>query len=318
MFERILVPLDFSRCSMKAMNCINQFRDAKEVILLNVIAKDPNSPLEGAGDMLRGARAKLEEIGSQFKGASFVVKSEAALLCSGEEIWNAVQRVADFEDASLILMGAECKPNLKGIATRGLFQDLLCYDDTHLMIIYREPINGDGDKRPDKDSCSDIFSNVLLPTDFSKESRTAILFVTKLKGIRNISLLHVIPESSKDGTDRVARIAMGKLKALAGELGGRDELSSMSLLGVQLCETDLRCRTCSERLNITCRVMIGHPVRKLLELAEEDGVSLIALTSSLNSKNSEMGIDAAYEIASSSCRPVLFVRSSKVPLLGRM
>jgi nucleotide-binding universal stress UspA family protein len=317
-FERILVPMDFSKYSMNAIECINQFHDVTEVVLLSAIARDPNAPIEDAEVMLRGIRAKLDDLGSQLKGTGLGVKIKAEMLGGGEEIWSAAHRIADEEDVSLILMGAECRRNLEDLSIGCLSEDLLRYDDTHLMIIYRKPMNNDRDQDLEKDFCSNIFTNVLMPTDFSQDSRTAIFFVTKLKGVKNILLLHVIPEAYEDGTNSQAKIAMGKLNALAGELAGRDELNSMSFLGVQLSEADLRCRACSERLNITCRVLIGNIAGKILELAEKEGMSLIALSSSRNSNYREMRRGIAYEVAMTSCRPVLFVRSSRVPLLGRI
>jgi nucleotide-binding universal stress UspA family protein len=315
MFERILVPVDFSEYTMKAVDCINQFHDVKEVVLLSVIARDPNAPVE---DMLRVARSKLKELGGRLKGTGLEVKIVAEMPDSGEEIWSAFHRVADEENVSLILMGEECGRNLGDAPTGRLSEDLLLYDDTHMMIVYREPINGDRDKEHEKDFCGNIFTNVLLPTDFSQDSRTAIFFVTRLKGVRSISLLHVIPETSEDTIKSQVKIATGKLNALACELTGRDELSSMSLLGVQLTGADLRCRHCSERLNVRCRVLIGNAAEKILESAEKDGASLIALSSSRKSDNRETKKGIAYEVAMTSCRPVLLVRSSRVPLLGRV
>jgi nucleotide-binding universal stress UspA family protein len=318
MFERILVPMDFSKYSMKAVYCINQFHDAKEVVLLSAIARDPNAAVEDARDMLRGTKARLDELGGRLKGTGIGVKTEAEMIGSGEETWDVVHRVADEEDVSLILTGEECRRKLGGALTGRLSEDLLLYDDTHLMIVYNEPVNGDRDKEHEEDFCSNIFTNVLLPTDFSQDSRTAIFLVTRLKGVRSVSLLHVIPETSEDAIKSQVKIATGKLNALACELTGRDELSSMSLLGVQLTGADLRCRHCSERLNVTCRVLIGNAAEKILESAEKDGASLIALSSSRNSENREMKKGIAYEVAMTSCRPVLLVRPGRVPLLGRV
>jgi nucleotide-binding universal stress UspA family protein len=318
MFERILVPTDFSKYSVKAVDCINQFHDVKEAVLLSAIARDPNATADDARDMLEGTRARLDELGGRLKGTGIGVKTEAEMLGSGEKIWSAIRRIADEEDVSLILAGEECRRKLGSAPTGRLSEDLLLYDDTHLMIVYNEPVNGDRDKEHEEDFCSNIFTNVLLPTDFSQNSRTAIFFVTRLKGVRSVSLLHVIPETSEDAINSQVKIAMGKLNALARELTGRDELSSMSLLGVRLTGADLRCRHCSERLNIACRVLIGNVAEKILESAEKDGASLIALSSSRDSDNREMKKGIAYEVAMTSCRPVLLVRPGKVPLLGRI
>ncbi|MGA9098615.1 MAG: universal stress protein [Methanotrichaceae archaeon] len=317
MFERILVPLDFSKDSINAINCINQFRDAKEVILLNVIARDPNAWAGNAEDELRSVKAKLEEHANHLKSIGLTVKTKAEMLRSDEGISNAIHRIADEEDVSLILMGAECKQNMENIPVGSVSKELSCHDDTHLMIIYRRPTNKD--KELERDFCSNLFANVLLPTDFSKDARTANFFVTKLRGVNNITLLHVIPEASEDEINSQAKIAMGKLNALACDLVGRDELNSMSFLGVKLSEADLRCRICSERLNIFCHVLIGNPVQKILELAEKEKVSLIALnSSSKNSNNMDMKKGVANEVAMTACRNVLLVRSKKVPLLGRV
>lgn len=42
MFEWVLVPVDFSKRSHRILGCIGQLSDVKEVVLLNIIVRDPS------------------------------------------------------------------------------------------------------------------------------------------------------------------------------------------------------------------------------------------------------------------------------------
>ncbi|HSD57977.1 MAG TPA: universal stress protein [Methanotrichaceae archaeon] len=323
MFKKILVPIDISERSPRVLDCIRQLPNVKEAVLLNVVVKDPLVKVWEPLAELRNAEARLEELARYLGKAEFSIKTKAEMMPEEGSVSSVIRRVADEENVPLIVMGVGSKSAVEG-AMQGSVQgsylgkvsrDVLCYDDTHLLIIRRRSL--DGEKALQEDLCSHIFAKVLLLTDLSEPARAAIFFVAKLRGIKNMVLLHVVPEGgSKEEMDAKAKAATNALNALAEELAGKEGLKVMPPLGVRLSEAALRCRICSKGLDITCHVVVGNIVQEINEMADRENVSLIAMSSI--GKSSPSGVQVGrttYDVANTATKPVLVTRASKVPML---
>jgi nucleotide-binding universal stress UspA family protein len=204
---------------------------------------------------------------------------------------------------------------VRGHSLGRISRDVLCYDDTHLLIMSHRLL--DEERALQEGLCSRIFTKVLLPTDLSEPARAAIFLAAKLRGIKNIVLLHVVPEGgSKGEMDAKVEAATDALNAFSGELAGIEGMKITPPLGVRLSEAALRCRVCSKGLDITCHVVVGDIVQKINEMADEENVSLIAMSSMGERSSSEVqaGI-ATYNVANTAIKPVLVIRASKVPML---
>ncbi len=325
MFEKVLVPIDIER-SPRVLDCIRQLPNVKEVVLLNVVVKAPLVEVREPLAELRNAEAKLEELAKYLGRAEFSIKTKAEIMPEEESVSSAIRRVADEENASLIVMGIRDKSDVQGTVQstmQGAVQssslgrvsrDVLCNDDTPLLIIRHKSL--DEERALHEDLCSHIFAKVLLPTDLSEPARAAIFFVAKLRGIKNMVLLHVVPEGgSKEEMDAKVKAATNALNALAEELAGKEGLKVMPPLGVRLSEAALRCRICSKGLDITCHVVVGNIVQEINEMADKENVSLIAMSSI--GKSSPSGVQvgrATYDVANTATKPVLVTRASKVPM----
>ena len=318
MFEKVLAPIDLSEHSRKILDCIRQLPNVKEVVLLNVVAKVHLAEVQGPSAELRNAEAKLEELAKHLGKAEFKIKTRAEIMPEEGSVSSVIRGVADEENVSLIVMGIGVKSAVEG-AMQGSYlgrisRDVLCHDDTPLLIIRRRSL--DGEKALQEDFCSHIFAKVLLPTDLSEPARAAIFFVAKLRGIKNMVLLHVVPEGgSKEEMDAKVKAATNALNALAEELAGKEGLKVMPPIGVRLSEAALRCRICSKGLDITCHVVVGNIVQEINEMADKENVSLIAMSSMGKGSSGEGQVGrTAYGVASTATRPVLVIRTDKVPV----
>jgi nucleotide-binding universal stress UspA family protein len=305
MLGRILFPTDFSEHSRRALNCISQLPDVREIILLNVVCTSTGI-LDQVG--LKSAKAELEAQARPLKEAGFNVEAIARPTLEGQGVADVIERVADEENISLIVISINTVRG--GNLPEGTAHSLLCQDDTHLLMLPGEQLERDDEIV--MGFCRHIFAKVLLPTDLSSPAKEAILFIARMKGIRNILLLHIISEDgSKDEAEVRIKKAANELKALTGELHGRSDLNLMPPLGVRLTDDALRCHICAEQINIACHVVIGNLNQEITKLAEKEKVSLIAMysTEDGSGKGAECIIS---KVANSSSKPILVVRTCKL------
>lgn len=335
MFEKVLAPIDLSEHSKKILDCIRQLPNVKEVVLLNVVAKVPSIGVQEPSAKLRNADAKLGELAKHLGKAKFSIKTRVEIMPGEGSVSSVIRRVADEENASLIVMGVGDKSDAQGsvqdvlqgavqVAMQGAMQgsplgrvsrDVLCYDDTHLLIMSHKLL--DEERALQEDLCSRIFAKVLLPTDLSEPAKAAVLLVARLRGIKKIVLLHVVPEEgSKEEMDAKVKAATNALNALADELAGIEGMKVTPPLGIRLSEAALHCHICSKGLDITCHVVVGNIVQEINEMADKEDVSLIAMSSvgrSCSGKT-EAGC-TTYDVANTAAKPVLVIRPVKAPML---
>jgi nucleotide-binding universal stress UspA family protein len=267
---------------------------------------------------VRNADAKLGELAKHLGEAKFSVKTKAEIIPEEGSVSSVIRRVADEENASLIVMGIGDKSAVQGAVQSSslgrVSRDVLCNDDTPLLIIRHKSL--DEERALHEDLCSHILAKVLLPTDLSEPARAAIFLVAKLRGIKNMVLLHVVPEGvSKGETDAKVKAATDALNALAEELAGKGGLKVTPPIGVRLSEAALRCRICSKGLDITCHVVVGNIVQEINEMADKENGSLIAMGSMGKSSSGGGQVGrTTYDVANTATRPVLVIRTGKVPM----
>lgn len=314
MFEKVLVPTDLSKRSHRILGCTGQLPDVKEVVLLNVVVRDPSVEAWNPLAELKNAKARLVDQAKYLEETGIIINTKAEMMSEGEGVSSVLRRVADEENVSLIVIGIEPKGSLQDRPLKGVYRDMLCNDDTHLLAISDKLL--DDERALQEDLCSHILTKVLLPTDLSLPVRAATFFVAKSRGIKNIVLLHVIPEGgSKEEMDAKVKAATNALNALADELAGKEGLKVTPPLGVRLSGAALRCHICSKGLNITCRVVVGNIAEEINEMADKENVSLIAMSSMGKSSPSGNQIGrTAYDVANTATRPVLVIRTDKVPM----
>src|SRR5512147_302600 len=101
MFEKVLVPTDFSKHAQEVVKCIGEVPGVKEVVLMSVLARDPLArvwdPVAEEKEMEKRLEAEKKTI--SLPGVN--VKVRGALVLEGE-VASAIQRVAEEEKVSLI------------------------------------------------------------------------------------------------------------------------------------------------------------------------------------------------------------------------
>ncbi len=286
MFEKVLVPTDFSKHAEKVIECIGEIPGVKEVVLLNVISRSAITRVWDPVAELKEMEKKLMEEKKAISYPGIDVKVRAVSVLEGE-VANAVQKVAEEEKISLVAMGARGRSRIATALLGSVSRNVLRFGDTHLLVMrYKTIEGGDMDKY-----CARIFAKVLFPTDFSQPAEAALSFLKGMSGIGELVLLNVVTKGETDEElDANVAAATMKINEIAQELG-------------------------KSGLKVTPKVVVGNAIEEIRSEAEKEDVSLIAMSSqgAVAIKKGRIG-STAYDVANSANRPVLILRRSKIAI----
>jgi len=286
MFEKVLIPTDFSKHAQRVIECVGQIPGVKEVLLLNVVARPTITRFWDPVAEVKAAEKKLSEMKSALTVQGMSVKARAVTVLEGE-VASAIQKVAEEEKVSLVAMGARGKSLIESVLLGSTSRNVLRYGNTHLLIMrYRKLEETDP-----KEQCEKIFSKVLFPTDFSQPGEAALSFLKGLPEIGELLLLNVVSKGeTEEEIEANVAIAKEKINEISSELS-------------------------KDGMNVTAKVVLGHPVEAIRYEAEMQDVSLIAMSSqgAVAIKKGRIG-STAYDVANSATRPVLILRRSKIAL----
>ena len=314
MFEKILVLTDFSAYARKFLEYVGDFPEVKDVVILNIVSKDPRAKVWDPAAKMKDIEWKLAKEKKLIKTPGVNVTVRAVSMMEGDiadpedmEIHMAIQKVASEENSQLVVMGARGKSITQSILLGSMTRKLLRFGDKHLLIMrYKTPGDpslahlgakgtssevAEAPKGPeilDKFG-TNVLSKVLIPTDFSQPAAAVISSVGSMKGIGEIVLLHVLSKGeSKEEIDAAIKDATGKLNAISQKLSKGD-------------------------MKVTPRVAVGNPVELMRSIADEEDVSMIAMSSVGEDAMREGRIGStAYDVANTANRPVLIVRQMRI------
>ncbi|NLH21583.1 MAG: universal stress protein, partial [Methanothrix sp.] len=240
MFEKVLVPTDFSSHAKKVVECIGQIPGIKQVVLLSVISRSVITRVWDPVAELKEVEARLMEEKKLIDAPGVEVKVRAVSVLEGE-IANAVQRVAEEENVSLVAMGARGKSRIQSVLLGSVSRNALRFGDTHLLIMrYKVLDSGEMEMY-----CDRIFSKVLFPTDFSQPAEVALSFLKNVQGISELVLLNVVSTGETDEEIEENQAAANKkIEEITRDL----EKSGMKVIP---------------------KVLVGHPVETIRTVAEE-------------------------------------------------
>lgn len=286
MFEKVLIPTDFSKDARKVIECIGEIPGVKEVVLLNIVARDPLARVWDPVAEVRDAEKRLVEEKKAVAASGVDVKIRAVSVLEGE-VASAIQKVAEEENVSMIAMGARGKSLIQSALLGSVSRNALRFGDTHLLIMrYKALEGGEMGKY-----CTRVFEKVLFPTDFSQPAEAALSFLKSLEEVDQIVLLNVVSKGeTQEEIDANAASAQEKMDAILNDL-------------VQAGK------------NVKALVVVGNPVDEIKKVAENEDVSLIAMSSqgAIAIKKGRIG-STAYDVANSAKRPVLVLRRSKIAM----
>ncbi|MFZ3133971.1 MAG: universal stress protein [Methanothrix sp.] len=284
MFEKVLIATDFSKHAKKVIECIGEMPELKEVLLLNVISRDPLARVWDPVSEIRDTEKKLEEEKKAIGAPGVTVKVKAVSVLEGE-VASAINKVAMEENVSLVAMGARGRSLIMSTLLGSSSRNVLRFGRTHLLIMRYKTLD---DNNMEK-YCARVFARVLFPTDLSQTSEVALSFLKSLEGIGEIVLLNVV---SKGETDEEIEAGVAAAKVRIEEIAQNLKMSGML---------------------VSSKVVVGQPTEVIRSEAEKEDVSLIAISSQGASaiKKGRIG-STAYDVANSASRPVLILRQEKM------
>ncbi|HUS76947.1 MAG TPA: universal stress protein [Methanothrix sp.] len=285
MFEKILFPTDFSKYSQKILECVKELPGVSDVVLLHVIGpSDPLSRVWDPGGRIDEFKTMLAEQSKILDGRGLNVKTRIEPIMEGD-VSRMIQRVADEEESSVIVMGARGKGVVEGILLGNVAKNVLRYGSTNLLLMRYRILEGRSGPSLEK-FCLHPFSKVLCPTDLSKPAEHAIAFIKGVQGVEEVVLQHVVSRGE----------TWEEIEAKTEEITKRLNVIREGL----------------EAAGITGNIYTsaGNPAEEIIALAEKEDVSMIAMSSHGMDWLKQLGVGSTtYDVAWMGDRPVLVVRA---------
>lgn len=298
MFERILFPTDFSAYANAVFACLPELKVAgtRHVHLLAVIgtAQVPLGHTAWNEDSLARVKWSMEE---QLYIAAMALQGQG-LSTSTQVVYGnparEIVRVAQEERVDMIVMGAQGQSAFQEILLGNTAFDVLRMSPVPVLVEKFEVVRELG-KVECRRVCGEMFCRVLHPTDFSDCANVAFSVVKRLRGAgtKEVLLLHVQDE-------RVMR----RRPPEQLEQFDREDAARLDRMARDLALYHLPARPILRH---------GLPHVEALKVAEEEDVSLIALSVCGRNVLDELLVGSTFEkIVRLSQRPVLAVRCEPV------
>ena len=286
MFEKVLVALDFSSYSQKILDRVPEIPGIREVVFLHVVdATHPSRRGWTHGPHIENAKILMDEKKEALEKHGLKVTIHVDVIVNvitQGTIAQSILEIADKENVSLIVMGARGINPIQELLL-GSVSSTVLRDAGMSVLIIRDTslLSTTVTDRP-------LFSNVLVPTDFSRPSDDVIAVLKSLEGMKKVALLHVVSraESKAEISEGVAD-AKTRLAALQQDLA-------------------------ADGIMATPRVRIGDPTEMILSIAEEEDVSLIAMNAHGTDRLRSLILGSTtFTVVRRAKKPVLIVRTEK-------
>ena len=284
MFGKVLYVTDFSEYAQKITECLGEIPGINEIIILHVIdtkrtaygEENESVLIKKAELMLKEQKERLGALGKSMETAVKVGIPSKEILSTAEQ-----------EKVSLVVMGARGRSLIKDILLGSVSSDILRYGRTN-MLIMRHRIVKELEGEVFEKYCDRIFSKVLYPTDFSGSAEQTLSLIKQIPNMGRIILVHVVDKGeTKEELDTYVEEAEGKLKNLQEYLTGSG-------------------------IDSDYHVHIGDPVNEINRVAEEEDVSLIAISSRGKGLIDEIRLGSAAEnVVRNAKRPVMILKMKK-------
>lgn len=284
MFEKVLFPMDFSEYAQKNLECVGEIPGVKEVMLLHVVdATHPSKRGWTHGPHIENARIRLEEQKERLEVLGLKARVKVDVITEGD-ISRAILETADKENVSLIVLGARGKGVIQDLLLGSVPTNVLRHAKTNVLIM-RYKLTESFDGKTLEKFCMRIFSKVLYPTDFSMPAGAALSFIKGMKGIDEAVLMHVVSKGeTEEEIEANVREAKKKLEEINKEFGGAG-------------------------LKVKNHVHVGSPPEEINSAAEEEDVSLIAMSRHGKGWFRELLVGSTTcSVVRNAKRPVLVVR----------
>jgi len=308
MFEKVLVPTDFSSYARKVQECMAALPGLQEIVLLHVLDASNPKELEGKGwswdSLIDEAKTRLAEQAEHLSNQmdkEICIKQLLKVIVEpmtgadgvnlqrlrggpgldpvqGGSVGQAIIKAAAEEKVSLVCMGAQGKGLVEGMLLGSVSTEVLRQGESDLLIIRHKILKGENAERG---ICRDIFTKVMLTTDFSEAGDEAASRAEPLTNQGEILLVNVI-EKENDFDEAASR-----LNRLRDDLTGPGR-------------------------RVTVHVLEGRPADQILALAKKEHVSLIMMSSQGKSWSRQIRTGSTtFDVARRAECPVMVVRPGK-------
>jgi nucleotide-binding universal stress UspA family protein len=285
MFEKVLVPTDFSKYAQKVLECVGELPGVGEIILLHVVdATHPSKRGWTHGPHVEDAKIDLEDLKKQLETQGFQVKVKLEVITEGD-IAKIIQKTADEEGVSLVVMGAHGKGRISGILMGSASTNVLRFGDKDTLIMRYKMLEGLEGPSFEK-FCPRMFSKVLVTTDFSEAADSAISLVKDLDGVEEVIVEYVV---SKGETTEEIEASIKEAREKLDEI--KDDLVKAGL-------------------NAKTHVDVGNPSDQICSTADREDASLIVMSSHGKGWLKQLMVGSVtFDAVRNAERPVLIVRS---------
>jgi len=288
MFEKVLVALDFSPYSQKILNNLREIPGIREVVLLHVVDATRPSRLgwthgphiENSKLLMAEKKAELEKLGLQVTVNVDVVVNA---ITQGS-VANAILEIAETEQVSLIVIGARGINPIQELLLGSVSSTVLRDARTSVLIVR--------DTLPETTVAPDrqLFSRILVPTDFSGPADDVVSVLKTCTGIQTVTLLNVVShaETPKEIDEAVTQ-ATARLAVLQQDFAAAGIVAN------------------------TC-IRVGDPTEMILSVANEDDVTLIAMNAHGTHWLRTLILGSTtFTVVRRTKKPVLVIRTQQVP-----
>jgi len=257
MFRRVLVATDFSRHADRTLECIGEIPGMEEILLVHVLTPSPvrerssmftgfhASPDEQAGQVLAEKGRYLEEM-TRVPVKTLLVEA------IGGDIPGTIIRTANNENSSLIVVGARGKSLFSGLLLGIVSEGVITRTGINVLIMQFRGIGGNDEAQLEK-FCTNVFSHVLCPVDFSRPAEKTLELLKSLGFVRKVTVLHVT-QVQRQGRDK--------------SQPAQDPDQQLRIVTEDLVQHGIRA---------TAMTRSGNPVIEICRMADEQDVSLIMM-----------------------------------------
>ncbi len=274
LFDKVLLATDYSPAAEQLFQCLPELKSfgLKEVILVHVA--DTSSAGGNAPEFQKHNAKILETYKKDLEALGLKVRIKVPIGFIAEEI----NRIADEEQASLILVGSHGKGIIRSRLMGSSTTNILRKSTTPVLVEKCTRVAEDKCEA----SCKLKFVKILIPTDFSVHAETMIEKIKELKDLQEVVLLSVVESGeTTQAVEKKAADLESKLQILQREF---EELS----------------------FTVTTKVRKGTASNNILDVAEKENATLIAMA--------KKGAGSVAELLMGSTADRV-VRKSQIPVL---
>lgn len=252
MFEKILFPTDFSTHAQAELDCLTSFPDIREIVLVTIVKKYPIPLAKTMIEKMMSSTVEgyLEEAKQHLKRLNPAITVTLDTMVSAD-IAGTILEIAAKHQVDLIIISGYIRNFKAGVLLGRVPATVLCRISRMKVLVMPNPLIDTLAGETYTRFCTNIFSCILCPTDFSVGSLEAITGAAATQGVKEIILLHVLPEKHDTRTRRTAEERLLALRDI-------------------IAKPKIRVRTL---------VTAGDIAAEIAEVAEHEKISLIWMSS---------------------------------------